>query len=124
MMSDKNDTNGFASLNLKKIFGLIPESLYETISKLNLFNNGWDSWLATAIIEKLKRDNYYDVQKCVNISTASLIETVKRLNKENKQIEEVWLFVPKTPNPNFEETITTAYPLSGSGDDKHDNDRN
>jgi len=38
----------------KKIYGLIPESLYEDLKKKNKFHSNWDGWLTRAIIKALK----------------------------------------------------------------------
>lgn len=40
---------------MKKIYGMVSDSTFETLKSRNLFNSGWDEWLEIAIIEKLER---------------------------------------------------------------------
>jgi hypothetical protein len=41
---------------LKKIFATIPEELFNELSKKNILNHSFDTWLTEAILEKLKRE--------------------------------------------------------------------
>jgi len=40
----------------KKIYGMIPLSLFDELKAGNKFNTGWDPWLQDAIKEKLARE--------------------------------------------------------------------
>jgi hypothetical protein len=41
---------------LKKVFALIPESLFEEMQKRGLFYSGFDTWAAQAFSEKLEKE--------------------------------------------------------------------
>jgi len=41
---------------LKKINATISEKLYIELSKRNILNNSFDTWLSMAIIEKIERE--------------------------------------------------------------------
>ncbi len=50
----ENDNN----FKFKKIFGLIPNDLFEELKSKNKFEDGnWDSFLANAITDKLNGDD-------------------------------------------------------------------
>jgi len=41
--------------NLKKIFALIPDELFQELKRRDIFNSNFDRFVAEAISEKLKR---------------------------------------------------------------------
>jgi hypothetical protein len=41
-------------IRFKKIFGLIPDELFNELSNRNMFKENWDSFLTSAIRSKLK----------------------------------------------------------------------
>jgi len=43
--------------NFKKIRAMIPNSLYDELSDMNIFTGNFDAWITDAIREKLKRSN-------------------------------------------------------------------
>lgn len=46
--------------SFKKIFGVIPNSLYEKILAKNLFNNNWDAWLSKAVSKALEEEDNHE----------------------------------------------------------------
>ncbi|MEM3063163.1 MAG: hypothetical protein QW303_06450 [Nitrososphaerota archaeon] len=45
-----------SEFKFRKIFAMIPVSLYEELVKKNKFNSDWDLWLAIAIKKKLEEE--------------------------------------------------------------------
>jgi len=48
------------NFNFKKIFGIIPTSIYEELAKRKKFDNNWDAWLSEAISKALEAELVYD----------------------------------------------------------------
>lgn len=42
--------------NFKKIFGMIPTSVFDELVKRDKFNNNWDAWLSEAISKALEEE--------------------------------------------------------------------
>jgi hypothetical protein len=41
---------------LKKLFAMIPEELFDELSKRDILNHDFDRWITEAILEKLNRE--------------------------------------------------------------------
>ena len=50
MMTTEEEIN---SLKFRKVSATIPQSLYEKLQKLSMFNSNWDMWLTRQIIKGL-----------------------------------------------------------------------
>jgi len=53
---DEKKNNEFNNFSFKKIFGVIPVSVFDELKNRDKFNNNWDAWLSSAISEKLERE--------------------------------------------------------------------